>query len=233
MSVDRVVARFVRTSARYAAPGRKRSMKNLEPTDSPDDPRVVPDRLKLPFSFDTKLLAEDLANLCSKWTPHYVSENYSGDWSVIPLRAPRGETHPVRMIHSDPTQKTFADTTDLQISPYFRKVLSSFQSTILATRLMRLASGSVIKEHTDDGLRFEEGLARIHIPILTNPDVEFYLNGSRVVLTAGSCWYLRLSDPHRVANRGKADRVHLVIDLKVNGWLTKLLRSEMSVQRKG
>ena len=206
-------------------------MNNLEPTDAQDDPRVVPDRLKLPFSFDPKLLAEALANLGSKWTPHYVPENYSGDWSAIPLRAPRGETRPVRMIHSDPTQKTFADTTDLQLSPYFREVLSSFQSTILATRLMRLTPGSVVKEHTDVGLRFEEGLARVHIPILTNPDVEFYLNGSRVVLTAGSCWYLRLSDPHRVANRGKSDRVHLVVDLKVNGWLTKLFRSELAVLR--
>lgn len=93
---------------------------------------------------------------------------------------------------------------------------------------MRLAPGSVIKEHTDVGLGFEEGVARVHVPILTNPDVEFYLNGSRVVLTAGSCWYLRLSDPHRVANRGATDRVHLVVDLKVNGWLTELVRSQVA-----
>lgn len=206
-------------------------MNNLERTNLPDDPRVVPDRLRLPFAFDPKLLVQDLTSIGGNWMPHYVPENYSGDWTVIPLRAPRGETHPVRMIHSDPTQKTFADTTGLQNSPYFRNVLSSFQTTIFAARLMRLASGSVIKEHTDVGLRFEEGLARVHIPILTNPDVEFYLNRLRVVLAAGSCWYLRLSDPHRVANRGKTDRVHLVIDLKVNGWLAKLFRSEVSVRR--
>jgi mannose-6-phosphate isomerase-like protein (cupin superfamily) len=208
-------------------------MPNLERTDLPDDPRVVPDRFRLPFSFDPVLLVGDLANLGAKWTPHYVPENYSGDWDVIPLRAPCGETHPVRMIYSDPTQKTFADTADLQRSPYFRDVLSSFQTTLFAARLMRLAAGSQIKEHTDVGLRFEEGLARVHIPILTKPDVEFYLNGSRVVLTAGSCWYLRLSDPHRVANRGKTDLVHLVVDLKVNGWLTKLFRSEVSALREG
>jgi hypothetical protein len=204
-------------------------MDHPEPTDSQDDPRVVPDRLRLPFSFDAARLAEDLANLGGNWTPHFVRQNYSGDWGVIPLRAPGGETHPIRMIYPDPTQQTFVDTAALLASPYFREVLSSFQSTLRATRLMRLAPGSVIKEHTDPGLRFEEGIARIHIPVLTNPDVEFYLNGSRVVMTAGSCWYLRLSDPHRVANRGKTDRVHLVIDLKVNGWLTKLFRSEVSV----
>src|SRR5262245_36680138 len=208
-------------------------MEKLEPMDSQDDPGVVPDRLRLPFSFDTVLLAENLANLGGKWTPHYVPQNYSGDWSVIPLRAPSGETHPIRMIYSDPTQKTYVDTEALQASPYFREVLSSFQTTIFAARVMRLASGSVIKEHTDFGLRFEEGRARIHIPILTNPDVEFYLNGVRAVLTAGSCWYLRLSDPHRVANRGNTDRVHLVIDLDVNGWLTKLFRSAMPAPPEG
>ena len=31
--------------------------------------------------------------------------------------------------------------------------------------------------------------------------------------------YLRLSDPHSVANNGAADRVHLVIDAEMNDWL--------------
>jgi quercetin dioxygenase-like cupin family protein len=205
----------------------------IEAADSLDDPRIMPDRMRLPLSFDSRLLVEDLARVGSKWTRHYVPENYSGDWSVIPLRAPRGETDANRMIRSDPIQKTFVDTADLQASPYFRKALSSFETTIFAARLMRLASGSVIKEHTDDGMRFEDGIVRIHVPILTNPDVEFYLNGSRVVLTAGSCWYLRLSDPHRVSNRGETDRVHLVIDMKVNGWLTRMFRSEKRKQWNG
>src|SRR5262249_40154424 len=128
---------------------------------------------------------------------------------------------------------TFVDTPALRASPYLREVLSSFQTTLRATRLMRLAPGSVIKEHTDPGLRFEEGLARIHVPVLTNPDVEFYLNGSRVVMTAGSRWSLRLSAPHRVANRGTTDRVHLVVDLTVNGWLVNLFRSGTAARREG
>jgi hypothetical protein len=47
----------------------------------------------------------------------------------------------------------------------------------------------------------------------------FELNRRRVILEAGSCWYLRLSDPHSVANRGDADRVHLVVDASVNEWV--------------
>ena len=92
---------------------------------------------------------------------------------------------------------------------------------------MRLTPGSVIKEHADPDLAFEDGTVRIHIPVTTNPDVEFYLNGSRAVLEAGSAWYLRLSEPHRVANRGRTDRVHMVIDAHVNAWVEALFESAM------
>lgn len=59
---------------------------------------------------------------------------------------------------------------------------------------------------------------------MTNEGVDFRLNGVRCVMPAGSAWYLRLSDPHSVANRGAADRVHLVIDAAVNGWVEALFR---------
>jgi hypothetical protein len=88
---------------------------------------------------------------------------------------------------------------------------------------MRLGPGSVIKEHTDLELSFEEGTVRIHVPVVTNFEVDFRLNRERVVLEAGSAWYLRLSDPHSVANRGASERVHMVIDAQVNGWITNLL----------
>ena len=42
---------------------------------------------------------------------------------------------------------------------------------------------------------------------------------------AGSSWYLRLSDPHSVANSGPADRVHMVIDATVNGWIEQLFET--------
>ena len=87
---------------------------------------------------------------------------------------------------------------------------------------MRLTPGSLIKEHHDNDLAFEQGMVRIHIPVLTNAGVDFRLNGSRVVMPAGSSWYLRLSDRHSVANRGFSDRVHLVIDAVVNDWVAAL-----------
>jgi Aspartyl/Asparaginyl beta-hydroxylase len=182
-----------------------------------------PDRLRLPLAFDPDLLARDLAQLSSgEWISHYVRQNYDGDWSVVPLRGPAGETHPVRMINADPTARSFVDTPLLQGCGYFRQVLAAFECPLRVVRLMRLTPGSRIKEHTDLELSFEDGVVRIHIPVITNPDVEFYLNGARVVLEAGTAWYLRLSDRHSVFNGGSGDRVHMVIDADVNGWVEAL-----------
>jgi len=53
-----------------------------------------PDRLKLPFAFDRDLLAADLKlSQESQWISHFVTQNYQGDWSVIPLRGPAGARH--------------------------------------------------------------------------------------------------------------------------------------------
>jgi hypothetical protein len=88
--------------------------------------------------------------------------------------------------------------------------------------LLRLKAGSIIKEHTDSDLN-EEREIRIHVPVVTNPAVEFYLAGERVVMEEGQCWYLDLSRHHRVQNLGSTDRVHLVIDCVVNDWVKALL----------
>jgi len=183
-------------------------------------PMTYPDRLRLPFAFDRELLAADLQRLsASSWIRHFVTQNYQGDWSIIPLRGPAGARHPIQMVYSNPTATAFEDTPMLAATPYFRAVLDTFACPLQAVRLMRLAPGSVIKEHTDHDLCFEQGSVRMHIPIITNDGVAFELNRRRVILEPGSCWYLRLSDPHSVANRGDADRVHLVIDASVNAWI--------------
>jgi hypothetical protein len=83
----------------------------------------------------------------------------------------------------------------------------------------------------DFELRAEEEPARIHIPVVTNPDVEFFLNGTRVMLEAGSAWYLRLSDRHSVHYKGADDRVHVLVDATVNDWLRSEL--ETAVRRQG
>jgi len=179
----------------------------------------IPDRLQLPFHFDPALLTRDLEALADiPWTNHFVRQNYEGNWSAKPLRSAKGETHPSRMINPRPDCHEFVDTPLLARCPYFQEVLATFQCPLRGARLMALGVGSQIKEHSDVDLDFEAGMLRLHIPVATHDAVEFYLNQTRVRMPTGTCWYLRLSDPHRVANPGPTDRVHLVIDAHVNEW---------------
>lgn len=184
----------------------------------------TPHAQKLPLSFDAARLQADLDVFEEEeWIAHFVRRNYDGSWSVIPLRGPAGETHPIRMSYSDPSCDTFEDTPFLDRTPYLREVLGAFECPLLSVRLMRLAPGSVIKEHTDFDLSIEDGTARLHVPIQTNPDVDFRLCGERMPLHAGECWYLKLSEPHSVRNDGSEPRVHLVLDVTVNSWLAELV----------
>jgi hypothetical protein len=190
----------------------------------PASDAAFPDRVRLPLAFDPARLAADLASLDgTDWVEHYVRQNYDGDWSVLPLRAPAGATHPIQMIYSPPGVTDFTDTVFLGRTPYFTEAIARFACPVLSVRLMRLAPGSTIKEHRDHDLAAEEGVARIHVPVVTNDGVEFYLNRSLVSMRPGEAWYLRLADPHSVVNRGQADRVHLVIDVVVNDWLAGML----------
>lgn len=182
------------------------------------------DRLCLPLAFDADAMAADLAALePMAWTPHYVPQHYEGDWSALPLRAPAGAVHPILQIAPPPDCRDWMDTPLLAACGHIRQVLAAFACPLQAVRLMRLAPGTIVKEHRDLDLAAEAGVARIHIPILTNPDVDFRLNGTRVAMAPGTAWYLRLADPHAVANRGTQARIHLVVDATVNPWLADLL----------
>jgi hypothetical protein len=184
----------------------------------------VKDRVKLELRFDAAAMRRDLGRLeASDWIDHFVPQNYEGTWSVLPLRAPAAARHPIQTIYSDPSCDAFVDTPLLTRCPYFQQVLAVFQCPLHAVRLMKLTPGSIIKPHADHDLAAELGRVRLHIPIVTNADVDFQLNGEPVVMREGECWYLRLSETHSVANRGDLDRVHLVIDALTTPWLEEQL----------
>jgi hypothetical protein len=185
---------------------------------------ALPDRIRLPFKCDpAPLLAEALSLPADAWTQHFVPDNYRGEWSVAPLRAPAGALHPILQITAPPGHSDWQETPYLHACPQIKTILNSFNCTLDAVRLMRLGPGSEIREHRDHDLSAEFGSARLHLPLSTSSHVEFRVNGLAVDMKPGECWYLRLSDPHAVFNRGIEDRIHLVVDVRVNEWLSKFL----------
>jgi hypothetical protein len=183
------------------------------------------DLLKLPFHFDPLRLQHDLASLSSsEWVAHFNKPYYEGEWSGVALRAVNGEDG---RLYPDPTARAkYADTPTLARLPYIRDVLATFQCDLEAVRLLKLRAGSSIREHRDYNLGYEDGEVRFHVPVLTNPEVEFYLNGQRVIMGEGECWYLNFNLPHKVVNHSPTDRIHLVIDCIVNDWVSQLLAAE-------
>jgi hypothetical protein len=179
--------------------------------------------LRLPLSFDPLALRQDLDQVpADSWIRHFNTGYYEGEWSGVALRGPATITHPIQALFANPDTQQWADTTLLTQSPYFTAVLAHFQCPLQSVRLLRLAPGSRIREHRDHALGFEDGEVRLHIPILSNPQVGFFLNGRRLSMGVGETWYVNVNLPHRVANNGADYRVHLVIDCAVNDWLKNL-----------
>jgi hypothetical protein len=183
------------------------------------------DLLKLPLLFHPTRLKADLHALTSEdWVPHFNKPYYEGEWSGVALRSVNGEDG---RLYPDPTARAkFADTPTLARCPYIQQVLATFECELEAVRLLNLRAGSSIREHKDYNLGYEDGEVRFHVPVLTNPEVEFYLSGQRVVMNEGECWYLNFNLPHRVVNHSATDRIHLVIDCVVNDWVRALFETE-------
>ena len=177
---------------------------------------------KLPLSFDAEALKADLYKISPReWIPHFNRSYFTGEWSGVALRSVGGVEG---KLYPDPTaQGCFADTTLLARCEQIRAALASFQCQLESVRLLKLSPGSVIREHRDYNLAIEDGEVRFHIPVLTNPLVEFFLDSRRIEMREGECWYVNFNLPHRVANRGTTDRVHLVVDCVMNDWLRSLL----------
>jgi aspartyl/asparaginyl beta-hydroxylase (cupin superfamily) len=183
--------------------------------------------------FNTERMQAEVASLeASHWKQHYNKKDYEGDWTVLPLRSINGELENIYAIQTNNSGNCqYADTVLLHACPYLQSVVNSFQCKKTTVRLMKLSVGAEIKEHRDTALSFEEGEARLHIPISTNPHVIFFLDKEPLSLREGECWYLNFSLRHRVQNNGLTDRVHLVIDCQVNDWLREELTRLAALQK--
>lgn len=180
--------------------------------------------LKLPLEFDAQALQGDLCEIPEDhWIPHFNTQDYEGAWSGVALRGPADAQHPIQSLVCHPGITDWADTDIMELCPYLRHALSQFDCPLLSVRLLSLAPDAIIKEHIDDSLSAEDHDLRLHIPIQTNPDVKFMINGTRVPLATGETWYLNVNLPHSVANQGTEARVHLVFDCVVNEWLREKL----------
>jgi quercetin dioxygenase-like cupin family protein len=170
---------------------------------------------------NSDVFAEVRQLMALSWIPHVNLRDYQGDWSVMPLRCLKTHqnAHPVLQGFAQEEGGDWQDLPVLQAAPGLGSLLGTIACPLKSARLMRLAAGAEIKPHRDPGLAWEYGEARLHLPLCTDPQVRFMVGGHRVTMNQGELWYLNADVEHSVVNAGSGDRIHLVVDVKVNDWL--------------
>lgn len=169
--------------------------------------------IKLPLSFDHQRLAKEIGQFGEDdWRAHI--SGFKGNSSLV-LVSTNGE-------ENDDFSGPMKPSPRLQQTPYIRQIMGRFNSVIGRSRLMRLAPGASVTKHTDAHYFWRDHL-RIHIPIITAPDVAFYCDAQEVHMAAGESWTFNNWLEHSVENRSDEARIHLVIDTVGSSDLWKMI----------
>ena len=107
--------------------------------------------------------------------------------------------------------------------PAIAGVIERLPSRALDACLKQLSPGGAIPSHRDITGGSPMGVMRVHIPIRTHQEVQFYVNERQLCLGLGDVWLLDTSYRHRAVNRSDVSRVHLVVDLELDDALQALL----------
>src|SRR4051812_18475733 len=92
--------------------------------------------------------------------------------------------------------------------------------------LARMAPGGVIHPHRDQNPA-AKWPHKIHVPLLTNDDVIFYVDGKAYHFSEGEAVEVNNMGLHAVENRGQTDRIHLIfeyydLDQPEPAWLAQM-----------
>ncbi|MDA8454761.1 aspartyl/asparaginyl beta-hydroxylase domain-containing protein [Acidovorax sp. GBBC 3334] len=157
-------------------------------------------------------LQEVLALPDTAWGPHFNLAKHNGGWHVAALRStPRS---PLSAAPGEFAADLFQDESAMAQCPAVQALVAGIAggAPLKSVRVLRLVPGRTILEHTDAGVGLRDGEVRLHLPLQTHGEVFFYVDGQRVPMRTGEWWYGDFSLPHRVANRGTTERLHLVLD---------------------
>jgi len=157
---------------------------------------------RLPLRLDIERLQAEVAQFAeAEWQAHPTG--FPGN-SAIRLISVRGEPN-------DEFDGAMAPTPQLERCPYIRQVLAHLGVVWSRSRLMRLAPGASVPEHSDIDYHWFHRV-RLHFPVFTQPDVRFTCGDKTVHMQAGEVWLFDNHRSHSVHNGSACDRVHLVAD---------------------
>ena len=194
------------------------------PSSDPD-----PVSVRLPRTYDVELLQRDLEALYEVRRAAQPGPYHQGEWTGIALHSMGGKQS---VFPSAAGTDHYQETEELERAPYYREILRELKCPKEVVRILFLPPGGHIKDHFDFHTSFPFGLLRLHIPIVTHPDVEFIIDGQRVSWKAGELWYGDFSKVHSVKNNSPVVRVHMVIDVQINDFILSLFPPDFVARRR-
>ncbi len=157
---------------------------------------------QLPVLFDAARLQAEVAALPAQaWVAH--PDQLPGNSAARLISAGGAET--------DSVHGQMLPTPWLEGMSYLQQVLAGFGVVWSRSRLMRLAPGAGVPEHADINYHWHTRV-RLHIPVLTWPQVRFHCDGQSVHMAQGEAWIFDNWRRHHVENNAAAERIHLVAD---------------------
>ena len=165
--------------------------------------RLPTEFIQLPLLLDVQRLAGEVLSFSEDdWDSH--PQGFEGN-SAIALVSAHGLNN---NDYSGPMQSTAA----LEACPYIQQVLGLFGSVLGRSRLMRLDPGTQVPPHCDIDYSWRHRV-RIHVPIITHPDIIFSSIGNiDIHMQAGEAWVFDNWKQHAVYNNSDVQRIHLVVD---------------------
>ncbi len=185
--------------------------------------------VRLPRTYDVERLRQDLQVLRDVQGAPQPGPYHAGEWTGIALHSMGGKDS---VFPSAAGMDSYQETENLKRTPYFKYVLDDLKCPKEVVRILFLPPGGYIKDHFDFHTSFQFGLLRLHIPIITHPDVIFKIDGQRMIWNAGELWFGDFSRVHSVKNDSPVVRVHMVIDVQINDFVLSLFPEDYIAQRR-
>ncbi|MGQ0430139.1 MAG: sulfotransferase [Gammaproteobacteria bacterium] len=157
---------------------------------------------RLPLRFDVERLRAEVEALPQDaWSRHPAE--YEGNTAARLIS--------VGGAQNDLVAGAMQPTPALSACPYIQQVLASFGTVWSRSRLMRISGGGSVPPHSDMNYHWYYRV-RVHIPVITRPEVRFHCAEQSVHMAAGEAWVFDNWREHKVLNPASDARIHLVAD---------------------
>jgi hypothetical protein len=126
--------------------------------------------------------------------------------------------------------KSCIDTDIMKKLTYIPKMLDDLKkylnTDIGLVRILKIPAGQNVAKHCDgDIFDLENGqIYRLHLPIISHPNVNFIINEKNYYMEPGKLYYANVFYPHEIRNNSDIDRIHMVIDVLATPEIKKLLK---------